>query len=113
MPIGANSDVDELRRVVNANFAQLDTEAVAKQFKGSGGATMLNGVMQDGRFGTLMQVDGVDRHFVGFYREGRFGIISYDDDGVPITLDGMDPVDGHVGKWQVKPGENVITKLGG
>lgn len=51
MPIGANSDIEELRRVVNANFAQLDSEAVAKQFKDGNNNSMLIGVLSDGTYG--------------------------------------------------------------
>ena len=87
-------------------------EAVTKVFK-SGNTELIQGSIDDTRFGTLMRVDGIDRQFDGLYREGRFASIRYDENGVPVSLYGMAPDDGRMGFWQAKPGENVITLLGG
>lgn len=98
---------------MNRNFAVLDRETVTKVFSGAGNTKLIQGQVDDGRFGTLMRVGDTDRFFTGLYQEGRFGTISYDENGVPISLDGMAPDDGRIGKWVVQPGENVLTLLGG
>lgn len=113
-PINPGTSPSAMAAQMNANFARLDRETVTKVFKGATQTQYIQGQQADGvRFGSLMQVGGVDRYFTGLYREGRFGTISYDENGVPIALDGMAPDDGRIGKWVVKPGQNVIAQLGG
>lgn len=97
---------------INKNFAELDRETVTKVFK-SGTTELIQGKIDNSRFGTLMRVDGIDRQFDGLYMTGRFATIRYDEGGVPVMLDGMAPDDGRIGFWVAKPGENVITLLGG
>ena len=113
LSLNSGTSLPNLVAQLNRNFSSLDSDSVTKVFKGPG-AQLIQGQLPDGvRFGTLMQVNGVDRYFTGLYRESRFGTISYDEAGVPIALDGMAPDNGRIGKWVVKPGKNVITLLGG
>lgn len=44
---------------------------------------------------------------------GGYGQLFYDDHGIPSILIGQAPDDGRMGIWQAKPGQNVVTLLGG
>lgn len=44
---------------------------------------------------------------------GGYGQLFYDGDGIPSILIGQAPDDGRMGIWQAKPGQNVVTLLGG
>ncbi|MBO1267091.1 hypothetical protein [Arthrobacter cavernae] len=97
---------------INQNFAQLDAEAVKKQFKDANGNSMISGNLGEELFGTsLLDSEGTGM-FMGLYRANRFGTVYYFK-GTPVGLDGMAPDDGRIGSWRAKPGQNVITLLGG
>ena len=76
---------------INANFAKLDAEAVRKQFGKSNGQSLI----------------------IGLYDGEHYGMLFYDENGVPVQLIGQAPDDGRMGMWTARPGENVITLLGG
>lgn len=107
---------DNLRTAVNQlnrNFAMLDKETQSKTFRDRAtGEQLTIGDTGDGTQGMGVVSGDKDRMFIGKYAEGRYGTIFYDADGVPVALEGDHPVDGHYGKWVVKPGENVMTELG-
>lgn len=111
-PISSRSDLGTIVNQMNRNFQSLDREATTKQFKDNTGNSMLIGNLDGDQFGLSMldaQGNGI---FMGMYRTGRFAKISYKE-GVPVILDGMAPDDGRIGFWIARPGENVITLLGG
>lgn len=88
MPLGANAGVDEIRRVANANFAQLDAELVTKTYKQPGGNAIIEGKLP---------------------YEGGFGILIYDSDLIPRILVGIAP-DGEIEIGASIEGED-ITEL--
>jgi len=76
---------------LNKMIAQLNHEQQTKAFKGPGGYNALvDGRYMTDRYGTVVS-DGTDRRI----------------------LIGQAPDDGRVGIWVSKPGEDVITLLGG
>jgi hypothetical protein len=91
VPINPGTDFDGARAVINSNFAQLDAEAVSKRFGNNQGLNLL----------------------IGIYDGTHFGMLFTDENGIPIQLIGQAPDDGRMGMWSVRPGENVITLLGG
>lgn len=111
--ISSNASMPAIVTQINRSFKMLDNENKIKQFKSTTGATMLQGSIDDNRFGTLFKQGDVDVMFDGFYRSDRYGKIRYDSSGIPVALDGQAPDDGRTGNWIVKPGKNVITELGG
>lgn len=55
MPLGTGADFDQARAVINANFAQLDNEAVTKVFKRASGNAFVQGKLPgDTGYGFLM-----------------------------------------------------------
>lgn len=112
IPVGQDTDITNLIRAINGNFAQLDAEAALKQFKDKNGNGMLMGNIGDGIFGMRLLDDEGTGLFIGLYRDNRFGILQYYK-GTPVALYGMAPDDGRQGAWIVPVGENVITLLGG
>lgn len=90
-PITSNSSDAAKWAQAHKNFAQLDREAVTKVFKGPNGPRVIQGQLPYGGYGMLL----------------------YDDDGTPRVLIGTAPDDGRIGTWVSKPGQSVITLLGG
>jgi len=106
------SDQKAALNQINNNFRKLDAESVTKKF-GSGDNTVIIGKIGD-LAGTQYGDISSNGIFTGRYQDNpaRFGTLYYQD-GVPIALQGQAPDDGRQGSWQVKPGKNVITELGG
>jgi len=106
------SDVKMALSQINNNFRNLDAEAVTKKF-GSGDNTVIIGKVGD-RTGTQFGDISGNGIFQGRYQDNpaRFGTLYYQN-GVPYALQGQSPDDGRIGSWQVKPGFNVLTQLGG
>jgi hypothetical protein len=111
--ISSNASLPAIVTQVNRSFKVLDNENRLKEFRSTTGATMLQGSIDNDRFGTLFRQGDLDVMFDGFYRSDRYGKIMYDSSGVPIALQGQAPDDGRTGEWFAKPGQNVITLLGG
>lgn len=108
--INPGSDIKAAMNQVNQNFAKLDREAVTKKF-GQGDNQVVIG--KAGNY-TGMVVGDISTNAIifGRYREDRLGTL-YIQNGVPTELQGQAPDDGRMGHWIAKPGENVITLLGG
>jgi len=104
------SDSKAALNQINVNFRKLDAEAITKKF-GSGDNTVIIGKVGD-RTGTQYGDISANGIFTGRYADNRFGTIYYQN-GVPVALDGQAPDDGRMGHWTVKPGQNVLTQLGG
>jgi len=117
MPIGTGTDTNIMLAQINQNFAQLDAEAVTKQFKGNSGEVLTLGKTGDQTLGmkvTQTTTAGVNIAMqIGKYNSTRYGLIFYDANGIPVQLIGQAPDDGRIGQWIVRPGQNVITQLGG
>ncbi|SIC60096.1 hypothetical protein [Mycobacteroides abscessus] len=90
-PLNPSASLNNLVAQVNKNFAVLDNENVTKVFKKASINAVVTGRYADDRYGTLMT----------------------DDSGKRRMLMGQHPVDGHIGFWISKEGEDVITLLGG
>lgn len=87
VPIGAESAPVDVIKAVNANFAQLDTEAITKVFKQASGYAVIEGKLP---------------------YDGGYGVLIYDRNGVPSIVSGILP-DGTTGMKIAKPGINVLT----
>ena len=96
---------------INQNFSKLDAEAVTKKF-GKGANQVIVGRTGDGTVGLVVGDITGDAIVYGKYRPDRFGTLYYQD-GIPVALDGQAPDDGRMGHWTAKPGQNVLTLLGG
>lgn len=86
MPLGPNASLDEVIRVMNANFSLVDQDVVTKTFAQPGGNAILEGKLPYGGYGTLY----------------------YDSNNIPSIIVGMLP-DGTVGILCAKPGVDVTT----
>ena len=106
-------DVNTLANQINQNFKKLDAEVTTKQFKDNNGNQLIIGQTSDQTLGMQASKNGVIAMQVGKYNATRYGQLFYDSNGVPIILIGQAPDDGRMGIWQVKPGQNVLTQLGG
>lgn len=85
LPAGQNATLEELIRLQNANFAQIDSEGVTKAFKQANGNAILEGRLPYGGYGSLYYDEsGKARVLVGIYK-GRPGIW--------ISKDGKDVVE--------------------
>lgn len=75
VPLGKGAGFEEARAVINANFAQLDNEALTKVFKRAGGNAIVNGRLPgDTGYGFLL-----------YGTDGLVAIACYvDSDGNPI-----------------------------
>lgn len=97
---------------INNNFRKLDAESVTKVFGNGDNQVIIGKVGSNAgtQYGDISK-NGI---FTGRYRDSpaRFGTLYYQD-GVPVALQGQAPDDGRMGSWQVKPGKNVLTELGG
>lgn len=99
---------------INNNFARLDREVDTKKYGGRNGTDGVT-IGRTGADQTGMIVMQNDKKVleIGIYQSGRAGVVIYDSNEVPIGLYGQAPDDGRVGAWVAKPGQNVITLLGG
>jgi hypothetical protein len=86
VPLGPGASFDESRAVINANFAQLDTETVTKTFKQSGGNAIIQGKLP---------------------YTGGYGSLYYDSNNIPRILIGIAP-DGTMGMFVSKEGQSVL-----
>ena len=77
---------------LNKNLAALDNEAVTKTFNGASGGNSL---------------------VLGKLPNDRYGLLLYDENGIPNILIGQAPDDGRMGIWVADTGENVLELLGG
>lgn len=112
-PINPSSSPAAQVNAMNHAIRILDAEAVVKQFKGDDGTTLLMGRTGESTFGIkVADGDGNPLMVIGRYDESHYGLLFYQD-GVPVQLIGQAPDDGRQGNWTVKPGQNVITQLGG
>lgn len=91
VPLPQNATPDEIAKATNKALERFDGESVTKTFRQARGNAIVTGRLPWGGYGTLY----------------------YDANGIPNTLIGQAPDDGRMGIWQVKPGENVVTELGG
>lgn len=87
VPLGVGSGLDQMRAVLNANFAELDNEAVTKTFKQPSGNAIVEGKLP---------------------YDGGYGFLFYDPDGVPSIVLGILP-DGTMGMVIAKEGVDVLS----
>lgn len=87
VPIGKGASFDDAQAVINANFAQLDSQMVTKTFKQPGGNAIIEGKLP---------------------YEGGYGFLFYDPNGVPSIVLGILP-DGTMGMVVAKEGVDVLT----
>lgn len=112
-PINPNASKAGQIQAMNAALRILDREAVVKQFKGGNGESFIIGKTGDNTLGlTATQGENVAMQ-VGKYNATRYGSLYYDENGTPVALMGQAPDDGRMGIWVAKPGQNVLTLLGG
>jgi hypothetical protein len=99
---------------INRNFAALDKEVVTKSFGGKNGTDGVT-IGRTGEVTSGMVVTQNDKKVleIGTYRDGRAGLIIYDENEVPIGLFGQAPDDARVGAWVASGSNNVLTLLGG
>ena len=91
-PLNSQNSTQSNYSQVNNMVRTLNKEQTVKTFKQSGG----NNAIINGRLPW-----------------GGYGILLYDSDGIPSVLIGQAPDDSRMGIWQAKPGQNVVTLLGG
>lgn len=101
------------RAQLNRNLARLDAEQVVKQFNGANGTSLVMGKTGSDTLGIkATSGDNTSIQF-GQYQSDRYGLLLYDENGVPRILIGQAPDDARIGSWVSEPGENVLTLLGG
>ena len=88
-PITSSQSTKAALQQINQNFMQLDAETFTK--------TVAKGGNNQVMFGKLPN--------------GRYGLIIYDDGGMPRIMIGQAPKDGRVGIWMTKVGFNVLTEI--
>lgn len=109
------SDIKTLLPQIDRNFAMLDKEVSSKRFTDRAtGTTLTIGDLGNGKLGMNATDSSSTQRFVfGKYGDNLYGFLLYDEDGIPVALMGQSPDDGRPGVWVAKPGENVLTLLGG
>lgn len=90
-PLNPETNMSDLVNQINRNFKSLDAETYTKQIKNADKDAILFG-----------QLPG-----------GIYGLLLYDVNGIPNILIGQSPDDKRMGIWVAKPGQNVLTLLGG
>lgn len=90
LPAAESSNLEDVIRLMNGNFSQIDNEGLTKTFRGPKGNSIIQGRLP----------------------YGGYGQIYYDSDGTARILIGMAPDDGRMGIWMSKPGVDVLTQLG-
>jgi hypothetical protein len=85
------SSVGEILPQLNRSLSMLDQETNSKMYGSSTTGKVI----------------------VGKLPNDKFGLLIYDKDGTPRILIGQAPDDGRAGAWVSKPGQSVITLLGG
>ena len=88
-PITSNQDTKAALQAANHNFMMLDAEAFTKDVS-KGGNSMV-------KFGKLPS--------------DKYGLLIYDEGGMPRIMVGQAPNDGRVGIWITKPGFDVLTEI--
>lgn len=85
-PIGQDSSFEEAIAVINANFAQLDSEVVTKSYRQAGGNAIIQGKLPyDGGYGSMYyDTDGTPRMIQGILPDGTMGLI-ISKEGVDVT----------------------------
>ena len=112
-PVNPNASQGAQVQTINTALRVLDREAVVKKFNGTDGESLTIGKTGDSTLGiTAMQNDKIAMQ-IGKYNSNRYGQVFYDSTGIPIILIGQAPDDWRMGIWQTKPGQNVLTGLGG
>lgn len=112
--VAQGGDLRSVTNTMNQNFAMLDKEVESKVFFDRATNTTLTlGKTGDTTSGMQAVVNDLTAMHIGKYDSNHYGILLYDASGVPVVLIGQAPDDGRMGSWQVKPGRNVITDLGG
>lgn len=89
-PLSSKGSLDSIVRQANDNFRQLDAETYSKTIQGGGGKNAM-------QFGRLSN--------------GKYGMVLYDESGLPRILIGQAPNGGRPGVWVTKPGFNVLTEV--
>lgn len=113
LPISPGTDQENVIAQVNQNFAALDNEAVTKKFSTAPNESLIIGNTGNNTIGMQIVQSGKVAMQVGRYNSTRYGQLFYDANGVPVILIGQAPDDGRMGMWVAKPGNNVLTLLGG
>lgn len=89
-PINSKSDLQSALKQINSNFLQLDGETYSKTInRGGGKPAMVTGKLPN----------------------GRYGILLYDDTGIPRILIGQAPDNGRPGIWVSKENVDVLKSL--
>lgn len=88
-PITSNQDTKAALQAANHNFMMLDAEAYTKDVS-KGSNSMV-------KFGKLPN--------------GRYGLLVYDENGMPRILVGQAKKDGRPGIWITKNGFNVLNEV--
>lgn len=91
VPLPQGASPDEIAKATNKALERFDGESITKTFRQAGGNAVITGRLPGGGYGTLY----------------------YDANGIPSILIGQAPDDKRMGMWQAKPGQNVVTQLGG
>lgn len=87
-PITSSQDTKAALQAANHNFMLLDAEAYTKDVSKGGNSQV--------KFGKLPS--------------GRYGLLIYDEGGMPRVLVGQAQRDGRVGIWITKNGFNVLSE---
>ena len=88
-PISSNQSTKTALRTANQNFMMLDAETYTKTISNNGGAQMISGRLDNGRYGEVF----------------------YDATGMPRILIGQAPTNGRPGIWITKQGYNVLNEV--
>lgn len=88
-PITSTQSTKAALQQINQNFMQLDAEAFTK----------------------TVQKGGNNQIMFGKLPNSRYGLLVYDDSGLPRILIGQAPKDGRPGVWISKAGFDVINEI--
>jgi hypothetical protein len=88
-PITSTQSTKAALQQINQNFMQLDAEAFTK----------------------TVQKGGNNQVMFGKLPNNRYGLLIYDDGGMPRILIGQAPKDGRPGVWITKSGFDVINEI--
>lgn len=88
-PITSAQSTKAALQQINQNFMQLDAEAFTK----------------------TVQKGGNNKIMFGKLPNSRYGLLIYDDSGLPRILIGQAPKDGRPGVWISKAGFDVINEI--
>ena len=89
-PLSSKASLPSVIRQTNDNFRQLDAETNSKTIQAGGGKNaMISGRLPN----------------------GKYGILLYDETGLPRVLIGQAPGSGRPGVWVTKPGFSVLAEV--